>query len=577
MADHLPLPPGRALESRRAPNAPIRGSRARDRSEHAAGLKGSLHDISELAGVDDEDEAIDPRLVLKIRGATRISEGPFSRMEFQVLGEGDDWTYAVLTGRQSRNLFRQLLDEYSDTFEHGAPWSHPQNLATAIDNIIGVELYRPEDRLDPELGFLSFAEPEIVDISLWPAPSLSMASERVSDIEALLTAAAQSGSVAEAIANDARPQTTMIRARVDRATLSLLSLEGWIERIRPQISTGTTLRDILRASAPESLPPMAREPIGVLDGVVVETNPLISGRVARSNEFPVGHVFRDVDTHGTAVASLAMWGNLDFVLTKEPRVRQGVPIVSARVLDVDQKNRRLVVAGQAHVTFEQALRWMKDEVGIRVVSISINRDLPEAGLLRSELTSKLDELARELDLVVVVSAGNRDTAPATGWMDQYPNYLLEASNEVTPPGDAALALTVGASCRRDVPSTEPRSMMLPVAPLGGPAPFTRTGPVRNHLQFGRAKPELSADGGNLVVDSSSARVIRDDAGVSVPVATPPAGGQILSTEIGTSYSAPAVAYEVALIAHRYPDASANSLRALLRRSEVGGLDGLFVV
>lgn len=308
MADHLPLPPGRALESRRAPNAPIRGSRARDRSEHAAGLKGSLHDISELAGVDDEDEAIDPRLVLKIRGATRISEGPFSRMEFQVLGEGDDWTYAVLTGRQSRNLFRQLLDEYSDTFEHGAPWSHPQNLATAIDNIIGVELYRPEDRLDPELGFLSFAEPEIVDISLWPAPSLSMASERVSDIEALLTAAAQSGSVAEAIANDARPQTTMIRARVDRATLSLLSLEGWIERIRPQISTGTTLRDILRASAPESLPPMAREPIGVLDGVVVETNPLISGRVARSNEFPVGHVFRDVDTHGTAVASLAMWG-----------------------------------------------------------------------------------------------------------------------------------------------------------------------------------------------------------------------------------------------------------------------------
>jgi hypothetical protein len=216
------------------------------------------------------------------------------------------------------------------------------------------------------------------------------------------------------------------------------------------------------------------------------------------------------------------------------------------------------------------------------VSISINRNEPADGLLPSELTTTLDELARELDVVIVVSTGNRHTdVPSPGWLHGYPSYLVDTDAGIAEPADAALAVTVGSLARRDVPGGARTSSLVAIAPAAGPSPFTRSGPTRGKNAAGTLKPEFVHHGGNWAHDHQLNQLSRRDPGISVITAIRPQGARLIGVDNGTSYAAPAVAHEVARIATRYPDASANLLRALLalsarvpEKSAVAGIDPL---
>lgn len=575
MADHLPLPSGRQLDTRRRRPGPISSGRRSNRSAHAQELKAELGTAS--AGIDDGERSddIDPRLVFKLRAATRIGDGPFARLSFQVLGEGRGWTYAVLTTRESRELFSQILSEYQDVDARHAEWSRPQNLADAIDNFEGVELYGSTDRLDPEIRELTFEQPEIVDISLWPTTSEDDARSRVEEVVAALEVLVVNGSV-EIVATDTRPTTSSIRILTDRAGLALVAEHVWVERIRPQLTARYSLRDILGAQTPQQLPPPTLEPIGVIDGLAVELNPLLDGRILDAREFPDSHVFAQIDDHGTAVSSIAIWGTLEFVLTRTT-APDSAPIVNARILELRASDNKLVVVGTPYQTVESAIKWMAEENDVKIINVSFNRGHAETAILRSDLTETIDRLARKYDLVVVVAAGNIEPGDGIDH-SRYPDVLTNPESEVAPPGDCALAVTVGAYSARDAPATKPTSVMRPIARRGYPAPFTRIGPVQSHLRTGRPKPEFSFDGGNLVRDLSRGRILWEDAGVAVPVALPPIAGQILTTESGTSFAAPGVAHEISAIAARYQQATANTLRALAalsaRRTESGRVGNL---
>ena len=57
----------------------------------------------------------------------------------------------------------------------------------------------------------------------------------------------------------------------------------------------------------------------------------------------------------------------------------------------------------------------------------------------------MDELARELDVVIVVAAGNlraRDLPEPRSILDAYPDYLLDDQCRVAEPGAGANMLTV---------------------------------------------------------------------------------------------------------------------------------------
>jgi hypothetical protein len=195
--------------------------------------------------------------------------------------------------------------------------------------------------------------------------------------------------------------------------------------------------------------------------------------------------------------------------------------------------------------------------------MSINRNVPAAtGGPRDELTLVLDTLARELDIVIVLSAGNtQSTLGAHHLFGQhvahdYPFYLSDTDAGVAEPGLAANALTTGGEARGMLsawPGYEG------IAPASGPSPFTRTGVNAGN---GRIKPDLVHWAGNWGWHDSLNQLAVSDPSLSAIVAANEPG-RLFDWSCGTSFAAPRVAHIAAEVLTKYPDVSANLVRALV--------------
>ena len=205
--------------------------------------------------------------------------------------------------------------------------------------------------------------------------------------------------------------------------------------------------------------------------------------------------------------------------------------------------------------------------GCRIFNISLgDRRKVYSGAKVGTWTAVLDELARELDVLFVISAGNYEhiarRTPEEHLTD-YPRYLLEPLSRIVEPATAACALSVGAvASAAAVPDPLPGDVALrPIAAMGEPAPFTRAG-------FGVAealKPDLCDDGGNHFYDGATQGVRRRPQS-EILTTSPRYIERLFTTEIGTSYAAPLVAHKAAIVRRAMPEASSNLVRALLVNS-----------
>jgi Subtilase family len=196
------------------------------------------------------------------------------------------------------------------------------------------------------------------------------------------------------------------------------------------------------------------------------------------------------------------------------------------------------------------------------------RQLPWAELL--------DDLARRLDIVIVVSAGNVPDADiptalnSPQFQREVINSLKTEKHRLIDPATAALCITVGAIARRDDPSMLSLGTPLAAAPRGCPSPFTRCGPG----VAGAVKPEVVAPGGNFAVDSIAGTAIwrRQDPNLGEPTLNwhfP--SGRLLRATCGTSFAAAQVTHiaarmEAALRNQFGVAPSQNLVRALLINS-----------
>jgi hypothetical protein len=182
-------------------------------------------------------------------------------------------------------------------------------------------------------------------------------------------------------------------------------------------------------------------------------------------------------------------------------------------------------------------------------------------------TAILDELARELNVLIVVATGNYEHAPPVGRAEEhlngYPSYLLEPQSRLLEPAVGANVLTVGAIAHAAVvPSHGTGTVSVrPIAKTGEPAPFTRCGPGIHDA----IKPELCDEGGNVLFDGVVQGLSRYSES-EVFTTHPRYLERLFTTAKGTSYAAPLVAHKAALVLQVFPNASANLLRALLANS-----------
>lgn len=527
----------------------------------------SAEPVDEEDGLDASDLG---RIVLKITGTAPFDGGGLGGWTHKLvaLGVSHEKRFFALSDADSRRFFRELVDKYDadpDKFN-----TDPKSVGAkdswrkALNQIANIELYDRSDRETPDLP-----DPldgvSTVDVSVWPTSVAALNVEkearlRVEELVAVIESSEDDR--VHVIYSDTDPDRPVIRADVDRGTLNVLLDHSLVEKIRGPLQADVTGEDLQGGRGPlsEFVPEGAA--IGIIDDQVIDANPWLNGVVVASKSFPDDGSLGATTAHGTQVAGIAAWGKVDDLLSGDPG-RSPQPIYSARVAHRTAQGASQI-GGAPTEQVAAAMRWLASE-GVRIVVFAFAHPYPDASALPSDLTAVIDDLARELKLVVVLSAGNLSALEdGKHWKTDYPRYLDDTSSRIASPGTAALALTVGSIAHSDVPDTTTARGAVSIAPVGKPAPFSRTGPTFT----GRHKPEFSGHGGSWSWDQTTSGVIIRDANIAAKTLTANPGGRLFSAVAGTSFAAPHVAHEVAKIATRYPNAGPNLLRALTALSAV---------
>ena len=138
-----------------------------------------------------------------------------------------------------------------------------------------------------------------------------------------------------------------------------------------------------------------------------------------------------------------------------------------------------------------------------------------------ELTETIDDLARELNVIIVVPTGNAsvtlrgETSSGYHVERDYPNYLDEPSFRLAEPAPAALAITVGSIAHSDAPEKrDPPRIGCAISPAGYLSPFSVLARESGASPNRRNKPEFVHEGGNWVLNDTD-NLVFEDAGVSV--------------------------------------------------------------
>ena len=323
-----------------------------------------------------------------------------------------------------------------------------------------------------------------------------------------------------------------------------------------------TIADI----GPAVPPPPSAPLVGIVDSGL-SAHPLLAAATISSFGMPSDLGDADAHGHGSRVAGIAVYGDVhERIETNNFAAPFG--IVSARVVnDQGGFDGKSAIAEQ----MRNAIRELVAR-GCRIVNISLG-DADKIAYADDRATtwaSTLDEMARSLDILIVVSAGNSSSGTAAPWgpepdgiVTAYPHYLFEPSNRIIDPAMAVCVLTVGSLAHGNGLRIDPlvTADIRPLTERDHPTPITRTGPGVN----GAVKPELVDYGGTAVFNGGTQKLMLGAHWDTAGVVTMHAKYQdaLFTAATGTSMAAPRVAFKAALLLRRFPEASANLLRAFL--------------
>jgi subtilisin family serine protease len=430
-----------------------------------------------------------------------------------------------------------------------------------VDAIEDLRPYGAEDRLSERIlqrradsganGVLD------AQLDVWHPGDAALAGEWL--VEAASAVDAAGGHVLDTYRNDVIG-VSLVRAQVPTdaldglAKLDQLAMIDGVPRPapRPVRPREATPDDLPAIEAPDNDAPL----VGLVDSGVRSAHPLLASCVydatTLSNEFADGE---DQHGHGTRIAALLLHGPLDDVLERGTLPAPPYRVLSVRVLDQHNYFPDQTV-WEAEV--ERAVRHCAAH-GVRVINLSIgDPDTPYRGAHSTPLAAILDQLARELDLVIVAPTGN--VAPVVysqlgpQMINNYVRELLQNPHTaMIDPAPSVCSLTVGALATDALPAEAARAAL---GQGGWVAPFSRKGPGID----GAIKPELAASGGSLAWDRDIDAVVDDPSLEILSAAGAP--DRLLDSDIGTSYSVPLVARVAGSVAARYGEFSANLIRAL---------------
>lgn len=315
-------------------------------------------------------------------------------------------------------------------------------------------------------------------------------------------------------------------------------------------------------------PPDDAPAIIILDSGVLSGHPFLENCIGDEIEgaylidpqtFPNNYV--DDVGHGTKVAGIALYGDLK-KCNDDRRFTPEFFILSGKVMyNIGDEESGLPFGGfEDRISIESLISetinyFYKIYSNSKVVNISFQTENETFNLRQQHrISSLIDEIAKEKDLVFVISAGNS----FDGHPDRYPHYLLKnsAAVKIIEPATSAYALTVG-SITQEYQPTIAQTYLLPK--IEWPSLFTTVGPGLN----GMIKPEFVEDGGNEPYSDGPSNFQN---GVFVLNSKWREESKLLTTDCGTSFSAPKIANYIARLFKKFPNYRSNTIKALLLSS-----------
>ncbi len=490
----------------------------------------------------------------------------WQRLGLTVLSSDADRTLVLFSSNDELRSFHDRLNQY----QAGPPPGqlHPpfNAFVSTIESIGAVE---PQDRIGVRfreeglavLGDFQAAQLYFVDIELWDLGTRALRERKLADIVAYIVA--REGLAFEQYVG---PSITMLRAQVSGALLSTLLTVEDIASIdappQPDLQTGPALEMTLEVAPPLNEVPDDAPLIGIIDSGI-NAHPFLEDVLIGSIGVPASLGIVDDWGHGTRIGGVAAFGDLRAQVAANT-LNRGARLCSAKVVNGQGRfdDRRLVPS-----QMREAIGALHQQFGCRIFVIALaDVKRPYSGGKVGPWAATLDELARELDVVIVVSSGNR--SPRGGnrieqAVTEYPEYLLEEANRFFEPAGAMNVLTVGSISHGEGldPDAAADVMVRAITGANEPSPFSRIGPGIG----GATKPDLVDIGGTLVFDGVLASLRNGESSPSAGVLTTHHLylDRLFTAGSGTSYAAPRVAFSAAQILSLLPNASANLIRALL--------------
>ncbi len=507
---------------------------------------------------------IDPRLIMVFELNTSLSTDEFRKSDLRVVDSSDNSLMIAFADDLELTTFRSRLDALIGGVPEGKKSEPYAQFFDAIENIRPLEA---KDRVTPDLdaAINDTAETELrIDIECWHPGDPEQARDWIDEVRQGIASAG--GRVADTLINDS-VRLLLLRTYVPRDSVMDIAELDVIARmdVLPQpVLPMPTLYSLSADELGEVTAPDDRSAIvGLIDSGVASGHPLIGTAVLASDAIGTGiEEDQDQHGHGTMVASLLLYGDLQEAIASGRPLQPSCRIVSARVLD---NGNQFPVDELWEKDLQEAMTWCAGH-GAKIINLSLGDDRsPYSPPRQMSAAAIVDDLARRLGLVVVVATGN--SRPADYLTDitsssarDYPTALLQDdATGILDPGTSLLGLTVGGlttAAASGVYSSQETLQRQPMGDPDWPSPITRKGPGPGQA----IKPELSELSGTLGIERGT--LVSRDAELGVIGAKAGVGG-LLGWDVGTSYAAPLISRVAAAVAARFPGFSGELIRSLV--------------
>ncbi|MDE2839234.1 MAG: S8 family peptidase [Chloroflexota bacterium] len=396
----------------------------------------------------------------------RLGASVLEELKDELEGRASFKLIVQFSDKQDLEKFRTEFRTYSDSKVEEVELP-PKMREKLLDALNSVSTVKATERIGPRL--LRFGKPNLeaffLDVDIWNPDSQKDYLDLLSEVRDFVE------SRGGQIAHDPLRIPSMILFRV-RANPQLLEDLLQYDQVSlvdlPPVPDPEDSFDLLQPiEIPEKLPPVPEGGglVCVVDSGVVAGHPLLRGVIVATEDFDSGEGSPvDQNGHGTQVAGLVVYGEIARRMQGNEWLPQ-VRICSAKVLrnsvnPIDGSNGVAIFPDEKRVEsqLKQAIEHFHNAHGCRVFNLSIGRsDGVYSGGRQMPWAELMDQLARDLDVVIVVSAGNvadpemPEATSSNHFQYEVAQSLIRPSHRVIDPATAALCVTVGSVARRGDP------------------------------------------------------------------------------------------------------------------------------